>query len=96
MPLCGVPALSLDAPTCMPWGPPHPHSPRRELKLGIPVTDENGNRLGESTAAAQKAIFQVVVSRIGMAAPAMGKCPLLHPCLRAAASPWQRGMGSHS
>lgn len=26
-------------------------------------------------AAAQKAIFQVVVSRIGMAAPAMGKCP---------------------
>ncbi|KFW02481.1 Sideroflexin-1, partial [Eurypyga helias] len=35
---------------------------QRELKLGIPVTDENGNRLGESTAAAQKAIFQVVVS----------------------------------
>nr|XP_009942326.1 PREDICTED: sideroflexin-1-like [Opisthocomus hoazin] len=44
---------------------------QRELKLGIPVTDENGNRLGESTAAAQKAICQVVVSRIGMAAPAM-------------------------
>uniref|UniRef100_A0A8C4KC52 Sidoreflexin n=1 Tax=Dromaius novaehollandiae TaxID=8790 RepID=A0A8C4KC52_DRONO len=46
---------------------------QRELKLGIPITDENGNRLGESTAAAQKAIFQVVVSRIGMAAPAMGE-----------------------
>uniref|UniRef100_A0A8V0ZBC5 Sidoreflexin n=1 Tax=Gallus gallus TaxID=9031 RepID=A0A8V0ZBC5_CHICK len=44
---------------------------QRELKVGIPITDENGNRLGESTAAAQKAIFQVVVSRIGMAAPAM-------------------------
>lgn len=59
---------------------PHPLCPCRELKLGIPVTDENGNRLGESTAAAQKAIFQVVVSRIGMAAPAMGECPLLRLC----------------
>lgn len=55
-----------------------PLCPCRELKLGIPVTDENGNRVGESTAAAQKAIFQVVVSRIGMAAPAMGECPLLY------------------
>lgn len=45
----------------------------RELKYGIPVTDEEGNRLGESTNAAQKAIVQVVVSRIGMAVPAMGK-----------------------
>uniref|UniRef100_A0A670HLV5 Sidoreflexin n=1 Tax=Podarcis muralis TaxID=64176 RepID=A0A670HLV5_PODMU len=44
---------------------------QRELKLGIPITDENGNRLGESKAAAQQAIAQVVVSRIGMAAPAM-------------------------
>ncbi|NXJ16034.1 SFXN1 protein, partial [Odontophorus gujanensis] len=52
---------------------------QRELKVGIPITDENGNRLGESTAAAQKAIFQVVVSRIGMAAPAMGECPALSP-----------------
>lgn len=48
----------------------------RELKFGIPITDENGNRLGESKKAAQQAIVQVVVSRIGMAAPAMGKyCP---------------------
>nr|DBA15048.1 TPA: hypothetical protein GDO54_004310 [Pyxicephalus adspersus] len=45
---------------------------QRELKYGIPVTDENGNRLGESTKAAKQAIAQVVVSRIGMAAPAMG------------------------
>lgn len=44
----------------------------RELKYGIPVTDENGNRLGESANAAQQAIVQVVVSRIGMAVPAMG------------------------
>lgn len=55
--------------------PFQPRCPRRELKLGIPITDENGNRLGESVAAAQKAILQVVVSRIGMAAPAMGECP---------------------
>uniref|UniRef100_A0A8B9V6T2 Sidoreflexin n=1 Tax=Anas zonorhyncha TaxID=75864 RepID=A0A8B9V6T2_9AVES len=50
---------------------------QRELKLGIPITDENGNRLGESVAAAQKAILQVVVSRIGMAAPAMAIPPVI-------------------
>lgn len=44
----------------------------RELKHGIPITDENDNRLGESTKAAQQAISQVVVSRILMAAPGMG------------------------
>uniref|UniRef100_A0A4W3JSC1 Sidoreflexin n=1 Tax=Callorhinchus milii TaxID=7868 RepID=A0A4W3JSC1_CALMI len=44
---------------------------QRELQFGIPVTDENGNRLGVSTKAAQQAIVQVVVSRIGMAMPAM-------------------------
>lgn len=42
------------------------------MKYGIPVTDENGNRLGESPNAAKQAIVQVVVSRIGMAVPAMG------------------------
>lgn len=50
-----------------------PPPSNRELKYGIPVTDENGNRLGESVNAAQQAIMQVVVSRIGMAVPAMGK-----------------------
>lgn len=45
----------------------------RELKFGIPVTDEKGNRLGESTKAAQQAIAQVVLSRVLMAAPGMGK-----------------------
>uniref|UniRef100_A0A9J7ZT53 Sidoreflexin n=1 Tax=Cyprinus carpio carpio TaxID=630221 RepID=A0A9J7ZT53_CYPCA len=45
---------------------------QRELKHGIPVTDENDNRLGESSKAAQQAITQVVVSRILMASPGMG------------------------
>lgn len=44
----------------------------RELQHGIPITDENDNRLGESTKAAQQAISQVVVSRILMASPGMG------------------------
>ncbi|XP_042316342.1 sideroflexin-3 isoform X1 [Sceloporus undulatus] len=50
---------------------------QRELKLGIPITDENGNRLGESKKAAEQAIAQVVVSRIGMAAPAMAIPPVI-------------------
>lgn len=50
---------------------------QRELKCGIPITDENGNRLGESSKAAQQAIAQVVVSRIGMAAPAMAIPPVI-------------------
>uniref|UniRef100_A0AAY5KA24 Sidoreflexin n=1 Tax=Esox lucius TaxID=8010 RepID=A0AAY5KA24_ESOLU len=50
-----------------------PFMRQRELKYGIPVTDENGNRLGESVNAAKSGIVQVVVSRIGMAVPAMGK-----------------------
>lgn len=62
----------------------------RELKYGIPVTDENGNRLGESTKAAQQAIVQVVVSRILMAAPGMGEFHFPSPCLPAV------GRGSYS
>ncbi|KAK1791572.1 hypothetical protein P4O66_013577 [Electrophorus voltai] len=49
----------------------------RELKYGIPITDEEGNRLGESASAAQQAIVQVVVSRIGMAVPAMAIPPVI-------------------
>lgn len=43
----------------------------RELTNGIPVFDENGNRVGESSKAAVSAISQVVVSRILMATPGM-------------------------
>ncbi|XP_072368208.1 sideroflexin-1 isoform X1 [Scyliorhinus torazame] len=50
---------------------------QRELKHGIPITDENGNRLGESTKAAQQAIVQVVISRILMAAPGMAIPPFI-------------------
>jgi len=49
----------------------------RELKFGIPVMDEHGNRLGESPNAAKQAIMQVVVSRIGMAVPAMGNVDIM-------------------
>lgn len=45
----------------------------RELQVGIPVTDEAGQKLGQSATAAKQGIFQVVVSRIGMAIPAMGE-----------------------
>ncbi|KAB1259098.1 Sideroflexin-1 [Camelus dromedarius] len=48
-----------------------------ELKVGIPVTDENGNRVGESANAAKQAITQVVVSRILMAAPGMAIPPFI-------------------
>ncbi|KAF3838210.1 hypothetical protein F7725_009978 [Dissostichus mawsoni] len=50
---------------------------QRELKHGIPITDENDNRLGESTNAAKQAISQVVVSRILMASPGMAIPPFL-------------------
>lgn len=37
------------------------------------MTDEAGQRLGHSVTAAKQGIFQVVISRIGMAIPAMGE-----------------------
>ncbi|XP_072177895.1 sideroflexin-1-like [Diadema setosum] len=42
-----------------------------ELVNGIPVFDENGNRIGNSRNAAKSAIPQVVISRIFMAMPGM-------------------------
>ncbi|CAL8082325.1 unnamed protein product [Orchesella dallaii] len=49
----------------------------KELREGIPVTDENGNRLGVSANAANEGIFQVVLSRIGMAVPGMVFPPIV-------------------
>ncbi|GAB1302472.1 Sideroflexin-3 [Apodemus speciosus] len=50
---------------------------QRELQVGIPVTDEAGQRLGYSVTAAKQGIFQVVISRIGMAIPAMAIPPVI-------------------
>ncbi|XP_066278968.1 sideroflexin-1-like [Branchiostoma lanceolatum] len=49
----------------------------RELTNGIPINDENGNRVGESRRAATLAITQVVVSRIVMAMPGMAIPPII-------------------
>uniref|UniRef100_A0A8C6E091 Sidoreflexin n=1 Tax=Moschus moschiferus TaxID=68415 RepID=A0A8C6E091_MOSMO len=50
---------------------------QRELQVGIPVTNEQGQRLGHSVAAAKQGIFQVVISRICMAIPAMAIPPVI-------------------
>lgn len=44
----------------------------RELKTGVTIIDENGNRLGESTKAAQQGIAAVTISRVAMSMPGMG------------------------
>ena len=49
----------------------------KELKEGIALTDENGNKIGQSRIAAKWAIAQVVLSRIGMAVPGMTLPPIL-------------------
>ncbi|GAB6029570.1 Sideroflexin-1 [Chamberlinius hualienensis] len=49
----------------------------RELRMGIPVVDENGNKLGDSVTAARIGIAQVVLSRIGMATPGMVIPPIV-------------------
>ena len=45
----------------------------REIQEGVPVSDIDGKRLGNSKTAAQRGIALVTVSRIGMAAPGMGE-----------------------
>ena len=44
-----------------------------EINDGVPVSDEDGNVLGNSAIAAKSGITQVVFSRVGMASPGMGR-----------------------
>jgi len=46
---------------------------------GIPVFTDDGERIGQSTSAARKAIAQVVMSRVSMATP--GMCKFCHVIL---------------
>lgn len=48
-----------------------------EIRDGIAVFDKDGQRVGESSTAAKKAIAQVVLSRIGMAVPGMIIPPII-------------------
>uniref|UniRef100_A0A1I7X1A8 Sideroflexin-2 n=1 Tax=Heterorhabditis bacteriophora TaxID=37862 RepID=A0A1I7X1A8_HETBA len=50
---------------------------RRELTEGIDIVDSNGNKLGQSKSVAFWAITQVVISRIGMAAPTFALIPVI-------------------
>lgn len=47
-----------------------------ELKNGVPILDENGEKLGVSKVAARKAIAMTVFSRIVMALPGMSLPPI--------------------
>ncbi|KRT80200.1 hypothetical protein AMK59_8391, partial [Oryctes borbonicus] len=49
----------------------------QELKDGTPIYDEDNNKLGLSKRAAQEGISQVILSRIGMAAPGMALTPFV-------------------
>jgi len=49
----------------------------REIQEGVPVTDIDGKRLGDSKTAAQRGIALVTISRIGMAAPGMVLTPIV-------------------
>lgn len=49
----------------------------RELTYGIPVFTSDGERVGQSTKAAEKAITQVVISRVVMATPGMLIPPII-------------------
>lgn len=54
---------------------------QEEFLRGVVVTDENGNKLGESKVAAAKGISQVVSSRIFMALPGMTILPVIFESL---------------
>lgn len=70
-PLLGrfVPFVAVAAANCINI----PLMRQKEIKEGIEVFDENGNKLGQSKVAAKKAIREVITSRIAMASPGMRK-----------------------
>uniref|UniRef100_K7FNW2 Sideroflexin-3 n=1 Tax=Pelodiscus sinensis TaxID=13735 RepID=K7FNW2_PELSI len=59
---------------------------RKELKFGIPVMDEDGNRLGESRAAARQAITQGGLPR---ACKSVRGSRSVSPCFCWALEPWE-------
>lgn len=68
-PLIGrwVPFVAVAAANCVNI----PMMRMKELKDGIPIVDESGKRIGESTVAAKVGITSVLLSRILMASPGM-------------------------
>lgn len=70
-PLVGrfVPFVAVAAANCINI----PLMRQKELKEGIEVFSEDGQKIGQSKTAAEKAIREVVVSRILMASPGMRK-----------------------
>uniref|UniRef100_A0A4X2LAF4 Sidoreflexin n=1 Tax=Vombatus ursinus TaxID=29139 RepID=A0A4X2LAF4_VOMUR len=70
---CFMPLTAVCAANCINV----PLMREREIRMGIPVTDDSGHKLGYSSKAAQKGIFQVVISRIVMAFPSLTIPPLL-------------------
>jgi len=48
-----------------------------EIFNGVPVTDENGNRIGTSAIAAKRAVQLTVISRVTMALPGMCITPVI-------------------
>ncbi|CAJ0943834.1 unnamed protein product, partial [Mesorhabditis belari] len=61
---------------------------RSELTDGIAIVDAEGNEVGKSKKVAKSAITQVVISRVGMAAPTFGLIPVIMNVLEK--KPWMK------